>query len=602
MPEAAARDGRSIVTRLKNFLLGTAVGASLILGYYYITDTRASVHRWLVVPSLRRVYPDAEEAHEAGTKALKALYKFGLHPRERASEAGDLEVEVRRPWTVTQSSCIDNPQKVFGHTLCSPIGTSAGIDKHAEIPSPLLALGPSVVEIGGVTPYPQVGNPKPRVFRLPSQRAFINRYGLNSEGADAVAMRLRQRVREYAYAMGFGMDEIAEQRVLDGDAGVPPGSLVDGKLLAVQVSKNKFTPDNDIEAIKDDYVYCVNALAKYADIVVVNVSSPNTPGLRDLQRVEPLTNILAAVVGAAKKVDRKTKPAVMVKVSPDEDSAEQVAGICDAISRSGVDGVIVANTTNRRPDPLPVGYTLPNREARILLEQGGYSGPQLFERTVALVKRYRKILDESDLQNRPEQPRPRTVTSQPETRITEAEAASPIPSPTSSDTVTQKIEATIQRDLTRLKDATPEAEADSKSQPLLRLPERNNPPSSAVYRGLPEDPPALSNSSHIDQLPSVKQSLPRHREPDLAPLHANSTPSPTSLRPSPSTLPYPPPESKVIFATGGITNGKQALEVLNAGASVAQVYTALVYGGVGTISRIKDEMREEMRRKGNRES
>lgn len=82
-------------------------------------------------------------------------------------------------------------EKVFGHTVCNPIGTSAGIDKHAEIPSPLLALGPSVVEIGGVTPYPQDSNPKPRVFRLPSQRAFINRYGLNSEGADAVAMRLR---------------------------------------------------------------------------------------------------------------------------------------------------------------------------------------------------------------------------------------------------------------------------------------------------------------------------------------------------------------------------------------------------------------------------
>ena len=459
-----------------------------------------------------------------------------------------------------------------------------------------------MVEIGGVTPYPQDGNPKPRVFRLPSQRAFINRYGLNSEGADAVAMRLRQRVREYAYAMGFGMDEIAEQRVLDGEAGVPPGSLVDGKLLAVQVSKNKFTPDNDIEAIKDDYIYCVNALAKYADVIVVNVSSPNTPGLRDLQRVEPLTNILSAVVSAAKMVDRKTKPAVMVKVSPDEDSVEQVAGICDAISRSGVDGLIVANTTKRRPDPLPVGYALPNKEARILLEQGGYSGPQLFERTVALVKRYRKILDESDLRNRPEQPRPWTATSQPGTQTAEAEAASPIPSPSSSDNVTQEIEATIQRDLKRLKDATPGAEADSKSQPLLRLPERNNPPSSAVYRGLPEDPSALSLSSHIEQLPSQEQSLPHQREPEPAPSHASSTSSPRSSSPPPSAPTHQPPESKVIFATGGITNGRQALEVLNAGASVAQVYTALVYGGVGTISRIKDEMREELSRNGNRNS
>ena len=151
-------------------------------------------------------------------------------------------------------------------------------------------------------------------------------------------MRLRQRVREYAYAMGFGLHEDAEQRVLDGEAGVPPGSLVEGKLMAVQVAKNKFTPDNDIEAVKRDYVYCVEALSRYADIIVVNVSSPNTPGLRGLQSVEPLTNILTGVVEAAKKANRKTTPAVMVKVSPDEDSDEQVSGICDAVWESGVDG------------------------------------------------------------------------------------------------------------------------------------------------------------------------------------------------------------------------------------------------------------------------
>lgn len=112
-----------------------------------------------------------------------------------------------------------------------------------------------------------------RVFRLPSQNALINRYGLNSEGADAVSMRLRQRLRKYAHSMGFGVGEIAEQRVLDGEAGVPPGSLVEGKLMAVQVAKNKLTSGDDIEAVKADYVYCVEALARYADIIVVNVSS-----------------------------------------------------------------------------------------------------------------------------------------------------------------------------------------------------------------------------------------------------------------------------------------------------------------------------------------
>lgn len=176
-----------------------------------------------------------------------------MHPRERGEYNGDLEVEV------------------FGHTLASPIGTSAGIDKGAEIPDALLAIGPSIVEVGGATPFPQDGNPKPRVFRLPSQNALINRYGLNSEGADHMAMRLRQRVREYAWANGFGIDEDAQNLVLDGEAGVPPGSLTKGKLMAVQVAKNKFTPDDDIEAVKRDYVYCVEALARYADILVVNV-------------------------------------------------------------------------------------------------------------------------------------------------------------------------------------------------------------------------------------------------------------------------------------------------------------------------------------------
>ena len=273
------------------------------------------------------------------------------------------------------------------------MGTSAGIDKHADIPDPLFEMGAAVVEIGGVTPWPQDGNPRTRVFRIPSQRALINRYGLNSEGADAVAMRLRQRVREYAYATGFGIDEAAEKEVLDGAAGVPPGSLKKGKLLAVQVAKNKFTPDDDIELVKNDYVYCVNALAKYADIIVVNVSSPNTPGLRDLQRVAPLTTILKGVVGAASQVDRKTRPAVMVKVSPDEDSDEQIAGICQAVFESGVDGLIIGNTTKRRPDPVPSGAVLSGKEAAAMLEQGGYSGPQLLQRTIELVSRYKRLLE-----------------------------------------------------------------------------------------------------------------------------------------------------------------------------------------------------------------
>ncbi len=368
---------------------------------------------------------------------------------------------------------------------------------------------------------------------------MINRYGLNSEGVDNVAMRLRQRAREYGYAMGFGIDEEAEQRVLDGEAGVPSGSLIPGKLLAVQVAKNSFTPDGDIEAVKADYVYCVDAVARYADIIVVNVSSPNTPGLRGLQRVEPLTNILTGVVQAAKNATKKTKPAVMVKVSPDEDSDEQVRGICDAVWESGVDGVIVGNTTKRRHDLIPEGHSLPNREARVLLEQGGYSGPQLFERTVALTRRYRAMLDEGPEEK--ESPPPTPKEAQP------------------SENLESRIEATTASDAQNLKPETQEAEASSKAKPLIRIPARNNPLSSDDSPSTSEKP-ALSADHHIKQIPSL-----------------------------------PSAKRKVIFATGGITNGKQALEVLEAGASVAQVYTALVYSGVGTIARIKDEMKEEMK-------
>jgi len=371
------------------------------------------------------------------------MHSFGIHPRERGDEdsKGDLAIEV------------------FGQRLLNPLGISAGLDKNGEIPSVLLEIGPAIVEIGGVTPLPQEGNPKPRVFRIPSQNALINRYGLNSEGAERVAMRLRQRVREYAYHLGLGIGEDAEKVVLDGRAGVPPGSLVPGKLLAVQIAKNKNTPDNDIDAVRRDYVSCVEKLAKYADIIVVNVSSPNTPGLRELQKSEPLQHILTGVVAAAKSVDRRTKPAVMVKVSPDEDSDDEVMGIAEAVWKAGVDGVIVGNTTKKRPDAIPQGYTLPGTEASVLNEMGGFSGPHLFDRTLALVTKYRRTLD---------------------------------------------------------------------------------------------------------------QGLASREKRDAA--------------------------QKVIFCTGGVATGSQALQLLNAGASVAMVYTAMVYGGVGTISRIKNEMRQELLR------
>ncbi|KAL9019090.1 MAG: hypothetical protein Q9185_003632 [Variospora sp. 1 TL-2023] len=552
------RDARSLLTRLKNLLLGTSIGLTIILGYYYVTDTRASVHEWLVIPCLRYFYPDAEDAHEFGNRALKALYTFGLHPRERGLDdaKGDLAMEV------------------WGHLLQNPIGTSAGIDKHCDIPDALLAAGPAVIEIGGVTPQPQEGNPKPRVWRIPSQKALINRYGLNSNGADHVAMRLRQRVREYAYHMGWGIDEEAEQRILDGEAGVPPGSLQQGRLLAVQIAKNKWTVDTDIEMVKKDYVYCVYALARYADVVVVNVSSPNTPGLRGLQKVEPLTDILTAVVAAARKVKRKTPPKVMVKVSPDEDCDSDVKGICDAVWDSGVDGVVVGNTTKKRPDPTPSAY-LSTHEQRLLLEQGGYSGPQTFAHTVALVKRYRTMLDEGayprNNDNNDSEPIPPPFTSIPSPLETPASTHPPI--------TDAEIDASVARDKEHIKPPTPEAQAESTSQSIFRIPERNNPFN--LSSSSPSPDPSVPDATAPS--PSSSSKTPTH--PPAPSNHPSSSPSSSA------------PDRKVIFATGGITTGAQAVEVLAAGADVAQVYTALVYGGIGTVSKIKEEMRGELRKR-----
>lgn len=449
------------------------------LAYIYTTDTRAFFHRYVVPPLLRAVYPDAEDAHNAAVSSMKNLYSLNLHPRERLSKEG-------------VDSASELSVSVFGTRLINPIAISAGLDKHAEIPDALFALGASIVEVGGCTPRPQEGNPKPRMFRIPGIDGLINRYGLNSRGADNMAMRLRERVRRFGKTVG--MDE---ESVLNGEAGVPPGSLLPGRMLLVQIAKNKETDESNVEAVARDYVYCVRQLGRYADVLVVNVSSPNTPGLRDLQAVEPLTKLLSAVVDEARKTDRKVKPKVMVKVSPDEDEASQMEGIAQAVWSSGVDGVIVGNTTKRRIGILPPGVGITQKEQITLTETGGYSGPMMLGRTVDLVKRYRSMLDGHAWRGGASQDR---------------------------KVIDEAVDASI-------------AGIDD------------------TITGIP-------------------------REGLLSRSNANRGNSPS--------------EQKVIFATGGITSGQDALKVLNAGASVAMVYTGLVYGGAGTITRMKDEMKAEM--------
>ncbi|KAK8091241.1 Dihydroorotate dehydrogenase [Apiospora phragmitis] len=490
---SAPRTASYAAFRAKILLYSTLLATSGYLAYFYATDTRASVHQWLVPRLIRTLWPDAEDAHDVGVQAMKNLYPVNLHVRERSGAHVDAGLGL----------------SVFGHPLANPIGISAGLDKHADIIDPLFALGAGLVEVGGCTPLAQPGNPRPRMFRVPGIDGLINRYGLNSHGADDMAMRLRNRVRLYARAHG-----LTEAEVLNGEGAVPPGSLAQGRLLAVQIAKNKDTPEQDVGAVSRDYTYCVSRLAPYADILVVNVSSPNTPGLRDLQAVEPLTEILSAVVDEARRTERKTKPKVMVKVSPDEDEEAQMEGIVQAVWRSGVDGVIVGNTTKRRVGVVPPGVAVTAKEAATLGETGGYSGPMMFGRTLDLVKRYRKMLDGRSLAlTQPSAEGKRTVHDEKKDIADEAVGAS--------------------------------------------------------LAGLEGTPTGMIEDD-------------------------TTTPLSKSSTRSQKTVDDGSRSQKVIFATGGISTGEQALQILNAGASLAMVYTGLVYGGAGTVTRIKGEMKQIM--------
>lgn len=372
--QEAATEGRSLVTRLKNLTFGLSIILGLGFGYLYITDTRSSaVHQYLVPRLIRWAVDDAEDAHEVGVRFIRSLHTFGLHPRERQVGPSSDELKV----------------SVWDTVLDNPIAVSAGLDKKAEIPSALFEIGASIVEVGGITPRPQEGNPKPRVFRIPGENALINRYGLQSEGCDRVAIRLRQRVREFARENGLGIGQEAEKHILSGGAGVPK-SLVPGKLLAVQVAKNKDTPADDLDAVRADYMYSCTKLAPYADIVTVNVSSPNTPGLRAFQKEEPLQYILAGVREATLAANPTAK--IMVKCSPDEDGEADIKGICNAVAAAGIDGIVIGNTTRRRPD-IPQKYVRTAKDKAVLLEEGGYSGGIMFERTLDLVKKYKREID-----------------------------------------------------------------------------------------------------------------------------------------------------------------------------------------------------------------
>src|SRR5260221_10169843 len=259
---------------------------------------------WYALADLFLSRLDAETAHGLALRALKS----GLAPGDRRPDPPSLGV------------------RVWGRDLANPIGLAAGFDKDAEAPDALLGLGFGLVEIGSVTPKPQPGNPRPRLFRLSEDRGVINRMGFPGQGLDAALSRLKRRLRN-----GF---------------------------VGVNVGANKDSSDRAA-----DYVVCGGALAPYADYLVCNVSSPNTPGLRNLQGRAQLADLLKRVQDAI----AATPVPLVVKIAPDatEDDLDDIVVVCRELR---IDGIIVGNTTLSRPPSL--------RSAK-QQEAGGLSGTPL---------------------------------------------------------------------------------------------------------------------------------------------------------------------------------------------------------------------------------
>lgn len=268
---------------------------------------------------------DPEAAHELTLRALE----LGIYPRcgpEKNHALG---------------------HSVFGLSFPNPVGIAAGFDKNARVPDAVLALGCGFAEIGTTTPEPQTGNPAPRVFRLIPERAVINRLGFNNEGHAAALRRLRQRAQR--------------------------------GIVGVNVGANKESGDR-----VGDYVAGIEAFYDVASYFTVNISSPNTPGLRDLQAPDALDELLSRVMAARSQKTAAGGPSrpIVVKLAPDlaEDAVRDVAGL---LVRHGVDGIAVSNTTLARP-----GLT-----GTAAQEAGGLSGRPLFRRSTVMLARMYQATD-----------------------------------------------------------------------------------------------------------------------------------------------------------------------------------------------------------------
>jgi dihydroorotate dehydrogenase len=267
-----------------------------------------------------------EAAHRLTIRALRA----GLVPGRR---------EVDDPLLRTS---------VWGLQFPNPIGLSAGFDKDAEAYGSLLRLGFGFVEVGSITPQPQAGNPKPRVFRLPEDRAVINRLGFNSSGLAVAVANLRQRATERAGIVG------------------------------INLGKNRDSTD-----AAADYAAGTTALAALAYYLVINVSSPNTPGLRALQEAAALSELVARVQTACRAAAPERPPPLLLKIAPDLAPAD-ARDVAQVALAGGVDGLIVGNTTIARP---------PDLRSRYARESGGLSGRPLFARSTELLREVYRLTE-----------------------------------------------------------------------------------------------------------------------------------------------------------------------------------------------------------------
>jgi len=295
---------------------------------------------------------DAETAHEATLHRLA-----GLTGRPRVLES------LRRRYAVAA------PRKVFGVDFPNPVGLAAGMDKNGVALPAWPALGFGFVEVGTVTAKAQPGNDKPRLLRGPASEAVVNRMGFNNEGAMALAQRLTALLGEPARRPGVP-DTPATLIRHRAPGDLPPlaGPLGLRAPLGISLGKSKITP---LAEAVDDYVYSLQLLRPYADYLAVNVSSPNTPGLRELQDRAHLDELLTALVHEAAGTP------VLVKIAPDlTDPA--IAEVLQVCAERGVAGLIATNTTLAREGLAPA-------DANLAQEAGGLSGRPLTERARKVV-------------------------------------------------------------------------------------------------------------------------------------------------------------------------------------------------------------------------